>query len=169
MSGTITYSERGTHTVNYYSTDVLGNEETPKTDTFTIGAPPDTPTIQGPASGSPNNEYTFTISSTHPEGSDLEYYVEWGDDTIEDWFGPYGSGEDVEISHTWSGQKEYTIRVKARDQWGGESEWGTIQFSTPKAKNSLYSLIQELIQRFIERFPILEKLFNLPIFTKILS
>jgi PKD repeat protein len=169
MSGTITYSERGTHTVNYYSTDVLGNEETPKTDTFTIGAPPDTPTIQGPATGTPDTEYTFTISATHPEGSTLEYYVDWGDDTYEDWFGPYSSGEDVEISHTWSEKKQYTIRVKARDQWGGESDWGTITFSTPKAKSTLYLLIQDFIQRLIDRFPILERLFNLPIFDKLLS
>ncbi|MCD6108537.1 MAG: hypothetical protein J7J89_03585, partial [Thermoplasmata archaeon] len=48
---------------------------------------------------------------------------DWGDGTNSGWLGPYNSGETVEASHSWSEKGEYSIKVKAKDINGLESEW----------------------------------------------
>ncbi|RLF53387.1 MAG: hypothetical protein DRN24_01035, partial [Thermoplasmata archaeon] len=50
---------------------------------------PAKPTITGPSKGKPNKEYSFTFKSTDPEGSNIYYYVDWGDGTYTDWDGPH--------------------------------------------------------------------------------
>ena len=112
---------------------------------------PDRPTISGEAEGSSGESYDYTFVSTDYEGSDLWYYVDWGDDTFEDWFGPYSSGEEVVVSHTWDERGEYSIRVKARDTLGEESPWGTLEVSMPVNQPVQYPLLE----LFRERFPLL--------------
>ena len=68
-------------------------------------------------------EYTFTTSTTDPEGEDIYYKFDWGDGTISDWIGPYTSGATGEGSYTWSTAGIYDIRVKAKDINEAESDW----------------------------------------------
>lgn len=46
-----------------------------------------------------------------------------GDDTDQCWHGPYNSGDNYSREHTWNQQGNYNIKVKARDNHWGISEW----------------------------------------------
>jgi len=85
--------------------------------------PPLTPTITGSKTGKPGEELEYNIKTTDPDGDDVYYYIDWGDNTTSDWIGPYKSGEKVTVSHTWNEKGSYTIRVKAKDIYDTESDW----------------------------------------------
>jgi photosystem II stability/assembly factor-like uncharacterized protein len=86
--------------------------------------PPNIPEIpDGPDTGATNIEYTFTTSTTDPEGEDVYYKFNWGDGTISDWIGPYPSGNTGESSYIWSTSGNFEIRVKAKDINEAESDW----------------------------------------------
>jgi len=82
---------------------------------------PERPTIMGLQSGMVKQSYNFTVSSSDPDNDSLFYYIDWGDDTVTDWDGPYPSGQEVIFTHTWLKTGDYRIRVKAKDIIGGES------------------------------------------------
>ncbi|KYK20989.1 hypothetical protein AYK21_01175 [Thermoplasmatales archaeon SG8-52-2] len=85
--------------------------------------PPKAPTISGPENGIINQEYNFTINTTDPNGDDIYYYIEWGDNTSSGWIGPYTSGKEVTINHTWSEEGVYEIKAKAKDFFDLTSKW----------------------------------------------
>jgi len=119
---------------------------------------PSAPTITGKTSGIIGKEYEYTLKSTSILGRNIYYYIEWGDGTIKDWFGPYSSGEEVKVSHSWSSPGTYTIKARAKDTdnlWG---PWGELTVTMPKDKAVNYN---SLLQKLFEQFPYLERLFNL--------
>jgi hypothetical protein len=84
---------------------------------------PETPeTPNGPTTGEIGIEYTFTTSTTDAQNNDIYYMVSWGD-TVTDWLGPYSSGATVELKHTWNFVGDYSIKVKAKDTEGLQSDW----------------------------------------------
>ena len=48
---------------------------------------------------------------------------DWGDGNTSFWFGPYKSGQIIEVNYTWNEKNEYELKVKAKDEHGLESEW----------------------------------------------
>lgn len=58
----------------------------------------------------------------NPDGDDVYYFINWGDGTSSDWIGPFASGETAIISHDWSEDGTYDLKVKAKDP-DGESKW----------------------------------------------
>ena len=88
--------------------------------------PPEAPEITGPSAGAVGVEYDFTFVSTDPEDEMVSYYIDWGDGDIEDWIGPYPSGEIKTFSHAWDEIGTYEIKAKARDINNIESFWSNI-------------------------------------------
>jgi outer membrane protein assembly factor BamB len=122
---------------------------------------PSTPSIQGPASGTIKQNYDYTIVSTDPEDNNISYYVNWGDGTTTGWIGPYGSGQEQTVSHTWEKKGTYTIQVKARDNYSAESDWGTLQVTMPLSyEPPQFPFIHWLLERFPNAFPILRYFFD---------
>jgi outer membrane protein assembly factor BamB len=115
---------------------------------------PFAPDINGPASGHPKKEYGFTFKSASPLNRDVYYYVEWGDNTITNWIGPYISGQTITINHTWKTKGTYTIKARAKDS---ENLWGPCSTFEIKISNSK-TVSNSLLFRFLERFPTLQKL-----------
>jgi len=113
--------------------------------------PPDRPTITGEINGEFGESYDYTFISSDYEGSEVWYYIEWDDGEIEDWIGPYPSGQEVAVSHTWDDRDDYTIRCKAKDVQGKESNWGTLEVTMPVNQPVQYPLLE----LFRERFPLL--------------
>jgi len=97
---------------------------------------PDEPSIDGPASGIVGTEYEYTFNTVDPNGDDVYYYIEWGDDDFEDWIGPYSSGDDVKVNHTWHKRGTYMIRAKAKDPYDYESGWGYLDVTMPVNQQS---------------------------------
>lgn len=113
---------------------------------------PDTPDIDGPSEGKPGIEYDFTFVTTDPEEDDVLYYVEWGDGQIEEWIGPYSSGEEVTMNHSWGEKGNFIIRAKAKDINGLESDWATMEIKIPRSRLLSISLLQKIFGRYIEIF-----------------
>jgi len=89
-----------------------------------INMPPDNPEQpDGPTQGSTMVEYTFATSTTDPEGEDLYYMWDWGDDTFSEWLGPYASEATIETENSWEDDGDYRVRVKAKDVNDAESGW----------------------------------------------
>lgn len=81
------------------------------------------PNITGPENGTAGSYYEYNFTTTDYNQDDIFYYIDWGDGNIENWIGPYTSGEIVEIGHVWSEPGIYEIRAKAKDTSGAESNW----------------------------------------------
>ncbi len=84
---------------------------------------PDLVDINGPSWGVGGTDYNFTFVTTDPDDNPVSYYIDWGDGTYTDWTSEYASGEIVKIKHTWNEQGTFTIRAKAKDTYGAESNW----------------------------------------------
>jgi hypothetical protein len=70
-----------------------------------------------------DTDYNFTTSTTDPEGHDLYYEFDWGDDTYTE-VGPFPSGATATAMHNWSNVgSKVEIRVQARDVFYEYSEW----------------------------------------------
>ena len=120
---------------------------------------PDVP--EGPTSGAINTEYTYTTSTTDPDGDELYYLFDWSDDTYSEWVGPYESGETTEAIHTWTEKGDYEIRVKAKDERGVQSEWSDpLPISMPKNK-AINSPFLQFLENHPHMFPLLQQLFGL--------
>jgi outer membrane protein assembly factor BamB len=126
--------------------------------------PPSTPTIDGPSSGKIGHTYSYTVISTDPDRDNISYYVDWGDGSNTGWLGPYNSGVEQTVSHTWGIKGTYTIQVKAKDTHGVESGWGTLQVTMPMNSNMIGSPFLRLLELFFDRhsyvFPVLRSFFD---------
>ena len=112
---------------------------------------------EGSNSGKSGNEYYYQTSSIDPNGDNIFYLFDWGDTIEELWLGPYESETTISVSHIWDNNGEYIIKVKAKDEFGHESEWSeSLDVSMPRSKS--ISEFNPWLFRFIQRFPILEYL-----------
>jgi hypothetical protein len=105
---------------------------------------PNIPDINGPKNGRYGKPLDYTFTTTDPDGDDVYYYVDWGDDNFEEWDGPYPSGEVVTLNHTWD-EGDYIIRAKTKDIEGAESDWGTLEISMTKIRK-----INDISFRFLD-------------------
>ncbi|UCB59131.1 MAG: PKD domain-containing protein, partial [Thermoplasmatales archaeon] len=89
------------------------------------------------------------------------YYIwDWGDGNYSDWLGPYNSGNECEASYTWQQEANFLIKVKAKDDKGGESYWSEeLKFSTPKNREinrpflyfqKQHPILYQLLKPFIQ-------------------
>ncbi len=84
--------------------------------------PPNMPRLSGLTSGYIGTSYSYSTSAEDPDGDDIKYTVDWGDDTTSETEFMY-SGETASLSHDWAEPGEYHIRVKATDDKGASSGW----------------------------------------------
>jgi hypothetical protein len=98
--------------------------------------PPDKPSISGPSTGKIGVEQTYEVIATDPDGDNIYYHVDWGEDNQStEVFGPFESGEATNVTHIWNDRGRYTIRVQAIDEFDLKGEWSEpIIISLPKAK-----------------------------------
>ena len=130
--------------------------------TTVITNPPEKPARpDGPTSGKPRIEYTYITSTTDLNGDQIYYLWDWGDGNTSSWLGPYSSGETVSEKHAWTKQGSYSIRVKAKDVYGAESDWSDpLPVSMPRII-SFKSLFMKFLERFSQVLPILRYLLAL--------
>ncbi|KYK34025.1 MAG: hypothetical protein AYK22_00905 [Thermoplasmatales archaeon SG8-52-3] len=112
---------------------------------------PDKPSIDGPTKGVPGINYEYIFSATDPDNDNLEFYIKWGDDNCEEWIGPYSSGVEFILNHSWEEEGTYSVSVKVRDPYQEESSWVTIQVKIPRYRVNNF-LIVNLLERFYNHF-----------------
>ena len=93
------------------------------------------------------------LPPTYDPENEIYYKIDWGDGSVDNWDGPYNSGEELEITHIYGNQGSYQIKVKAKNQYDAESDWETLSVSMPKGKTSF-----RFLSWFFENHPIIHRL-----------
>ncbi len=88
---------------------------------YTNNYPPEKPIMLGPNEGLKDKNYYFNISTIDLDNHEIEYYIDWGDNTKTGWIGPYNSGESITLEHNWTKRGTYQITAKAKDIYDVES------------------------------------------------
>ena len=124
--------------------------------TYTMqGAPerPERPT--GTTKGKPNEDFSYSTTTTDLEGDQVFYSFDWGDGSLSDWIGPFDSGETISFNKTWSEKGSYSIRVKAKDAANHESPWSDpLNVQMPK-NTIIHSRIFKFLNEHQHLFPLL--------------
>ena len=156
------WSIPGTYEVLVIAQDHVGGQSNfSDVFTLTITTQPEPPIINGKLNGKAGEEYEFIFSALDPDDDNIFLYIEWGDDTIENYNGPYQSEEEVIFNHTYIQEGNYTIRAKAKDIYDIESDWSTLTVSMPKSKAVNFNtmpLFLWFLQQHPNLFPILRQL-----------
>jgi len=148
----------GTYSVHLTVTDNDGATNSTSKNVL-VNIPPNNPTITGPANGKAGKAYPYSFTAIDPDGDNVYYYIDWGDNNNSGWIGPYSSGDVVTQSHTWTTRGNYTIKAKVKDIFGNESDWGTLQVSMPLSyEQPHFRFFEWLFERFPHAFPILRQL-----------
>lgn len=122
--------------------------------------PPYAPVIIGehPRARQPTKGPTksYTITTIDPDDDKIYLLINWHDGTYEGWIGPYDSGEEVTINHTFSAMGEYCVEAKAKDMFNAEGPWGTEMIPIFSSRH----MINSLLQLFFDISPLFEILKN---------
>jgi len=119
-------------------------------------SPPETPTISGETNGKIGEEYWYAFTAVDPDNNPISWYIEWGDGTHTGWTTERASNEKCYYGHTWSEQDNYTIRAKAKDVMGEESDWAYLEVTMPKNQQVSNMWLLE----WMGRHPILQKILD---------
>lgn len=121
-------------------------------------AKPDPPT--GNESGIPGDDIEYRVVKTSdPDGDRISYCFDWGDGNQSLWL--FRTSGSIGYSHSWSERGTYEVKVKARDEYGAESEWSDpLIVSMPKPK-SINPLNPQFIEKLLEHFPLLARLLHI--------
>ena len=144
-----------------FSVQVEGCDGTMYSGTFEVtiidNHPPGEPEICGQTRPIVGVEYEYTFNATDPDGDDVSYYIDWGDDTSTGWIGPFPSGVPIHCSHAWYEKVNYLLRCKAKDIWNCESDWSSLIIWRSKNQQSQNIWLQLLC----EKLPILYRLVHI--------
>ena len=140
----IYYSEEAKNIVKAAGPEVELTLKTP-------GAPNKPKKPSGPTSGSSGTSYSYSTSTTDPEGDDVYYWFDWGDGKNSGWKGPYSSGQEITLSHTWSRSGTFKVKVKAKDTNDIESDWSdplSVSMPRNRVKHIFLQKIGELLEKY---------------------
>ena len=119
------WSSQGTFEVKAKAKDSYGSESGWSTGhQIATGQAPNTPAApSGESSGILGTSYSFTASSTDPDGDQVALKFDWGDGSESGWSPFADSGSSVSMSHSWSSEGTFQVKTKAKDSYGAESGW----------------------------------------------
>jgi hypothetical protein len=89
----------------------------------TVNNQPDIPIVTGPINGNAGISHEYNLTASDPDNDTIFYTIDWGDGTSTNWIGPYPSGVQVSLSHSWNTSGTYLVKVKAKDVHDAESGW----------------------------------------------
>jgi hypothetical protein len=122
-----------------------------------VNYPPNPPTLTGKTNVKVGEEYCWAFHSEDPNGDDIKYIIDWGDGTTTE-TDCYPSCTPVEVCHTYNDQGTFVIKAKGKEctQDGLESDWSELVVTVPRNR----AMTNLLLLRFLEQFPLLERLFS---------
>jgi hypothetical protein len=119
---------------------------------------PNKPEINGPPSGLIDSDIEFTFVATDPNNDQLLYYIDWGDGNTEEWIGPYNSGEEVVLTHSWNEEKRFSVKAKVKDPDGLETGWTYHNINIPRTRFTHNIYIAKIFERFSVLYQILHNI-----------
>jgi hypothetical protein len=87
-----------------------------------INHAPDIPIVSGSKKQIIGQINVFTITGTDPDLDNVFYMLKW-DDELSEWYGPFASGHELVLTHSWSLPVLHTVYVKSKDIFNFESNW----------------------------------------------
>jgi C1A family cysteine protease len=152
----------GTVNLHFMAVDNAGNQDVDEAQIKIKDMDaPDIPDISGPSRAAPGQELTYTIVTYDPD-NEIYYFVDWGDEDTDGWLGPFDSGEEITITHTYISQGSYELKVKAKNQYDAESPWASFDVTMPRnRKIQLFSLLLKIF----EQNPLMQNLLKYLMFT----
>jgi len=161
-----TYTTKGTFSVKVKARDVPYHAESGWSGTLGVtidNNEPVTPAAPtGPVSGQEDKTYTYKATTTDPDGHQILYKFDWGDGLSSDWVGPKASGAEASATHKFTDEGDYSIKVKAKDEYGMETDWSEpLVVHMPKSKTVNMPIIQKILELFPNVFQFLQQLINL--------
>jgi len=123
-----------------------------------INHKPILPIITGPTSGKPNTPYSYNFVSADPDGDNVYIYIDMGDNAFDEWVGPLSSYEVKNILYYWEKKGIYTIKAKARDSNGAETDWVEYKVTMPRDRTQTiaFNQIHHIILKLFKIFKIFE-------------
>ncbi|UCB59018.1 MAG: M28 family peptidase, partial [Thermoplasmatales archaeon] len=123
--------------------------------------PPSPPSqLSGPSSGKPGVEYNYSCKSFDNEGDQIYFQWDWGDGSFSDWLGPYDHDIRLRTPHTWDNKGDFDVRVKAKDEYGAESDWSDpLSISMPKNRRASFPILNNLLVRYFDNHPFMDGAF----------
>jgi len=86
--------------------------------------PPDVPPISGPQLGYVNIDYTYSMTSTDPNGDSVSYQMDWGDGTTSAWSSFVANAATVTLTKSWStARNHFSVKARAKDRREATSSW----------------------------------------------
>jgi hypothetical protein len=155
ISSEHTWSETGEYDIKVKAKDTNGAESNWSAShplSIIVNTAPEDPYISGPSTGRAGKTYDYNIMAIDPNDHDIHIYVDWDDGNAEDWIGPFSSGEEITLSHTWESGGSYIIKVRAKDICGEKSGWTHLGLILPLnlPQSQMLNQIFELLKsRFI--------------------
>jgi C1A family cysteine protease len=130
------YNQTGVFIITLNVTDVKNSSTIANSKVWVqeSNSKPKTPTINGLNTGEFWKEYIYKIYSEDPDGNELLYYIDWGDGKKEEWIGPFASGLEITVSHTWVSIGSFNVKVKVKDPFNEESDWATLKVKMPRSR-----------------------------------
>ena len=125
--------------------------------------PPNKPSKpSGQINGKVGTSYTYSSTTTDPDGNQIYYWFDWGDTTNSGWVGPYASGATGSASHTWTSQGNYNVKVKAKDDpHAAESIWSDPLTVTMPRNKVINTPFLNFLENHPNLFPILRHMLGL--------
>lgn len=128
---------------------------------ITLNAPYKPSKPLGEIIGKIGTEYIYSTSTSDPQSDQISYLFDWGDGTDSGWIGPIDSGTIVEASHSWTNNKKYDIKVKAKDTAGYESDWSeTLSVTIPRNRLLKIGIFTGLLEQIKITLFRINKLFS---------
>jgi hypothetical protein len=157
------WNEEGVYEVRVKAKDInnrLSDWSEPLEVTINENLPPEGLTINGPKIGRTGKSLTFSLTASDPEEHDVFYFIMWGDGTHNDWSGPYKSGDEVKINHTYTKGGQMFINLNVKDQYNKEGEPAQFVLFIIKDRSTTNQILLRFIERVIKYFPSLEFLLS---------
>ena len=133
---------------------------------FVGNSPPSDPEITAPEEVMAKRWFKVYVVSTDPDGDDVYYRYKYPNDlTPSEWWGPWPSGEEQYSLVKIYEPCEITMEWQTKDVHGAESGWAYHTVTITKVKSNYAYMLEPLMQRF----PLLARLLQLPVFNKLLN
>jgi cell division protein FtsL len=91
--------------------------------------------------------YTYTSSTSDPDGDLVRLKFDWGDGGLSNWTALVASNTSVSLYHAWNSISTYVVRVIAQDGNGSNSSWSSpLTVTVSQAETGDTLLVLEIIK-----------------------
>ena len=162
---THTYLSPGEYAITVTVTDANGESfSTPSSAWIQeTNQPPETPIITGPRRIAKGETCWINLTVHDPDGGVIYIWEESCFNINPNiWVGPFSSDQNLPMHGYWDETGTFTVRAKAKDPYGAESDWATLTVTVPYSyKVPTLLFWEQVFYRFPNAFPLLRHIMGI--------